>query len=239
MILAGTLESTTLGDLFGGLYRARASGSLELHEDRGREAGRCHRVEFREGRIAGVATPLGAPRLGELLQAHGLIDDLVLARVVERAGTEPGAAIGWLACVMAVVSESGVRRTLRTQRSARLEALFGVSRAQVRFHPPRPAPRGCELEPISPLHFLHGRLRARETARRASEPRGECLSARDRALQRLSLAPEASPDAIRAAFRRLASRVHPDRFVSGSAGTHAWAVREFAELSRAYHTLAG
>ncbi|MCC6558439.1 MAG: J domain-containing protein, partial [Polyangiaceae bacterium] len=56
-----------------------------------------------------------------------------------------------------------------------------------------------------------------------------------RALTLLGLQENATEADVRRAFRRLASRLHPDRFATHGAGDHSNA--RFAELSAAYHLL--
>jgi len=63
MLLPGRLRATTLGDLFGTIHRARATGTLELTED----SGRSHRIHWTEGRIVAV-------------EAHGMMPAITLRR---------------------------------------------------------------------------------------------------------------------------------------------------------------
>jgi len=60
MLLPGRLRATTLGDLFGTIHRARATGTLELTEDRGRS----HRIHWTLGRIIAVEVDGPAPVVG-------------------------------------------------------------------------------------------------------------------------------------------------------------------------------
>ncbi|WP_394821222.1 DnaJ domain-containing protein [Pendulispora albinea] len=93
MLLPGRLRSTTLGDLLGTLHRARASGTLELTEDRGRS----HRVHMTEGKVVAVEvegltvalgnmpTALRRHILSRLNQLDAMADAQVRFRVAVRA----------------------------------------------------------------------------------------------------------------------------------------------------------
>jgi hypothetical protein len=56
MNLPGRLRSSTLGDLLGGLHRARLSGALGLREVGAPVAGRVHRVHLRGGLVVAIET---------------------------------------------------------------------------------------------------------------------------------------------------------------------------------------
>jgi DnaJ domain len=195
MQLPGRLRLTTLGDLLGALYRAGASGVLELVEVQGVSAGRSHRV----------------------LLDSGLIEDV----------------------------DSSFDRSRSSGILGRLESLFGLSEALVRFHVPRPR-QGPRQTPLSPREFLHGRPRARARSERASST-GSAASAAAlpsraelvKAYRTLGLEPDADRAAVLRAFRRLAAVEHPDRHPTATAIERARLLRRFAELSAAYHTLRG
>jgi hypothetical protein len=130
---------------------------------------------------------------------------------------------------------------LSAQIRHKLEQLFRFSEALIRFHVRRPTPAiETERPVLGPEDFLHGRPRAR--ARRPETSRSEAppLSAESvRARRILGLTLDADVQAARSAFRRLASEVHPDRHPSAPPEERARLLRRFAELSSAYHTLAG
>ena len=133
------------------------------------------------------------------------------------------------------VSPDLVAAALRRQLRLKLDALFAVSDAALRF---RVAFRkGAELRvPLSPHEFLHGRPRARDGRRQRSAPvrpdRG-----RVRALSVLGLGPQARPEDVQRAFRKLARDVHPDRHPRASEAQKAELLKRFAEISAAYHQL--
>ncbi len=244
MLLPGRLESTTLGDILGQLHRGRANGVLELYE-----AGRVHRVGLREGRVVAVQTPLLATRLGDLLRRHYPLSHET-RRALERASPR-GRRIGqWL------LEHAGLRpellaSALRHQQRERLDGVYRVARARIRF-------RAASL-PESPAttldarEFLHGRPRQRDRSvadrcsegaaargeRRASgdEPGSSATPHRDDAWAQLELNRGASRDEVRAAFRRLARRLHPDAWSDAPAAMRERAAQRFVRLSSAYHEL--
>ncbi|WP_394851236.1 DnaJ domain-containing protein [Pendulispora rubella] len=81
MLLPGRLRTTTLGDLLGTIYRAQASGTLELTEDRGRS----HRIHFTEGRVIAVEIDGAAvPGIGlrqKLVQRLNMLEAIADAQV--------------------------------------------------------------------------------------------------------------------------------------------------------------
>jgi DnaJ-domain-containing protein 1 len=139
-------------------------------------------------------------------------------------------------------SRAAVVAALRHQLRGRLDRLFELQGVRLRFHVARRTPVDQRRVPLSPHEFLHGRPRTRDRER-GSGPAGAPRSgswARDqrvRALAVLGLAPNAAPDAVRTAFRRLAREVHPDRHPAAGARERAELLRRFAELSAAYHAL--
>jgi len=81
MLLPGRLRTTTLGDLLGTIHRARASGTLELTEDRGRS----HRIHFTEGRVIAVEIDgASVPGIGlrqKLVQRLNVLEAIADAQV--------------------------------------------------------------------------------------------------------------------------------------------------------------
>jgi len=249
MQLPGRLRLTTLGDLLGALHRASASGTLELVEVDGVRAGRSHRVFFDAGLIDDVDTSLSHPRLGEILAREGLLSMAGLARVARRLREEPSKRVGEILVEEGLGSADLVAAALRRQRRSRLEALYGLSEALIRFHVPRPR-AGFRPLPLSPREFLHGRPRARHQARargaeraraRSGEPREVSRhdQARWAAFRALGLPAVASPREVQCAFRKLAAVQHPDRFPQASAEEKVQLLTRFAKLSAAYHVLMG
>src|SRR4051812_17850091 len=231
MQLPGRLRLTTLGDLLGALHRACASGTLELVEVEGARAGRSHRVFFDAGLIEDVDTSLNHPRLGEILARDGLLSMSALARVARRVIEQPGKRVGEILVEEGLGTADLVASALRRQRKSRLEALYGLSEALIRFHVPRPR-SGFRVPPLSPREFLHGRPRARSDFSARVAERFGARGARSEftrgsegprlaAYRTLGLTATASPRDISRAFRKLAAEQHPDRFPNASAAEKA------------------
>jgi hypothetical protein len=248
MNLPGRLRLTTLGDVLGALHRSGASGILELGEDRGV----THRVYWTAGMITQVDTDLFRERLGDLLAGQGFLGAGALARLARRLLEAPRRRAGEILIEEGFVSPDLVSAGLRRQLRNRLDALFRLKDAQLTFRVPRP--REAPQTPLSPQEFLHGRPRARARARAsaaaASSTAGQAPSeappsprvphgARVRAYATLGLLPGADRATIQRAFRRLASNLHPDRFPNADSSERARLLSRFAELSAAYHSLAG
>lgn len=242
MQLPGRLGLATLGDLLGRLHRERATGTLELVEAQGPSAGRKHRIHWEGGLVSGVETSLGVPRLGDILQSQGFVGEEALRKLARRISELPGRMSGELLVQEGNVSREAVGAALRRQIRLRLDAMFVLCDAFVRFHVARQ--RSASV-PLSPREFLHGRPRARanqervehdaERARRAGLARRE--RARSEALAILGLAPDADREAVQRAFRKLAVKAHPDRHPTADSAEKAALMRRFAELSQAYHLL--
>lgn len=250
MQLPGRLRLTTLGDLLGELHRACASGVLELVEVDGARSGKSHRVYFDAGLVEDVDTSLNHPRLGEILARDGLLSMSALARVARRLIEQPGKRVGEILVEEGLGSADLVAAALRRQQKSRLDALYSLSEALIRFHVPRPR-AGFRPTPLSPREFLHGRPRARARLRSRvterftfrSEPRPAAKASREdkllAAYRTLGVAPGASPRDVQSAFRKLAAQRHPDRFPLATPAEKARHLSDFAALSAAYHALTG
>ncbi len=252
MQLPGRLRLTTLGDVLGAVHRARASGVLELQE-----RGITHRVFWSDGMITQVDTDLVRTRLGDLLAGQGFLGARALARLARRLLEAPRQRAGEILVEEGFVSPDLVSEGLRRQLRQKLEALFQLQDAQLTFRIPRPHDQ--HRSPLSPGEFLHGRPRARPRARYSaaqeraksgpapgpygsagsSPPQRAPHGSRSRAYATLGLLPGADRAAIQQAFRRLALNLHPDRFPNADAGERVRLLSRFAELSAAYHSLAG
>jgi hypothetical protein len=240
MKLPGRLGSTTLGDLLGALHRERTSGVLELVEDRGATSGRTHRIELDLGLVSDVRTPLHDKPVGELLFEQGFYGESGRRLLADLLRERPGRRAGELLVDRELVSAEIVAAALRHQRRVRLDALYRLDDALIRFRVPRPRVADSVTPlPLSPHEFLYGRPRRRDLSR-GRAPRGiPSGSSRAVALALLGLPANADARAIRSAFRRLAAERHPDRFPQASEQQQAELVRRFAELTAAYHSLVG
>jgi hypothetical protein len=247
MQLPGRLRLTTLGDVLGAIHRAGASGVLELIDERGR----THRVFWSGGMITQVDTELFRERLGDLLARQGSLGARALARLARRLLEAPRQRAGEILIEEGFVSSDLVNAGLRRQLHQKLEALFQLQDAQLAFRVPRPHEQ--HRTPLSPGEFLHGRPRARPRPRYAaaqeratngqasggSSSQRMPAGSRSRAYATLGLLPGADRATIQQAFRRLALNLHPDRFPNAEPTERARLLSRFAELSAAYHALAG
>lgn len=237
MQLPGRLRGTTLGDMLGTLHRARATGVLELIERVGPSAGRSHYIRLEDGLVARVDGSRTGARLVEILREQGALPpvDPQPLLVQARADARP---TGHLLLERQVVSVQQVARALREQIRRRLEPLFDLEDAEVRFHVPRPsAADRTRPEPLSAREFLHGRPRARggDTPRAQRSRADEGRAARS--LRVLGLSSRASMADVKRAFRRLAAESHPDRFPYASDAQREGMRRRLSELTCAYHEL--
>ena len=230
-----SLESTTLGDVLGQMMRSSASGALYLVETGTARAGRAHRVHLREGRPVVVASE--GDRLGELLAARGIVDEQAVQRASARQRLGDRRLFGELVAALSAAASSDVEACLHTQTRARLDRLFGLEGAQLSFFSTN-FEGGLEgafgraaraASPLSPAEYLHGRPRRRGTGRRPS------LRGDEPDTVLLGVAPEATADALRRAFRKRAFELHPDRAQDGSDRSERQ--RLLAKVSAAYHRL--
>jgi DnaJ-like protein len=131
------------------------------------------------------------------------------------------------------VRSPGDTRSPGDRRLAQLEALFALRHARLSFSAMERSRRRCS--PLAPRDFLHGRPRARD--RQTPAPRSPLASARLEALLTLGLTEGSSFVDVRAAFKRLARRYHPDLHPSADAATKATLGQQFARIAHAYQTL--
>ncbi len=255
MLIPGRLAGTTLGDVLGALHRSGATGTLELVERPGPRAGRTHRIFLSGGLVAAVDTCLGSPRLGEILHAEGFLDRASVARLDRLLLVDSRKKAGELLVHDGLVSPRIVDAALRHQVRARLDVLFRLADADVRFHLLAKKPSIAErIVPLSPHEFLRDRPRARHARTVERSPTGATdgattgtpppastlrtvSSERARAFGVLGLDAGADREAVQRAFRRLAARAHPDRFPGATPSERADHMRRFAEISAAYHAL--
>lgn len=241
MQLPGRLARTTLGDLLGRIYRAGATGALELsittpHAQK-------HRLHVQRGLVVGVELGLATPpdRLGEILVREGLATDEDVARALARQELLGTAAPrhGELLVKAGVIVPEIRDGALRKQARKRLDALFALldgRDGEIRFHVgPAATPALPKMNaPLLPRDFLHNRRRSRVTKREASP---QLTFDRLNAMRLLGVPPSADDATIRRAFRTAAARVHPDRHPHAPAAERARLHVELAELSAAYHLL--
>jgi DnaJ-domain-containing protein 1 len=229
MNLAGRLRATSVGDLLGTLHRARATGSLELIEDRGRS----HRIHVLQGRVVAVELDGAGPSLGDVLKSQGIAGDDVLRRSLLRS-LASRRRHGEVLVDEFRIAPSVVSEALRRQLLQRLALLEQISDARIAFRVAVRQPRGALSDrPLEPKDFLHGRRRAR--------PRSEASPAvrdgNDGPWQILGLAPGTDLTEIKRAYRRLVRSVHPDVHPNASEDQRRVLEARFAEITEAYRSL--
>ena len=152
MQLKGRLRATTLGDVLGALFRERATGTLELEELDGPVAGRRHLVHVEDGLVIQVDTPLGR-RLGEILCSSGAVRAEIVERAVAGAARDGYVPLGQRLAVRDRVDPTEIASALTRQVRDRLDALFMLRDARVRFRVPRPRDRRERQDFVSPRQF--------------------------------------------------------------------------------------
>jgi hypothetical protein len=241
MQLHGRLRQTTLGDLLGALYREGVSGTLELTEEKGPTAGRIHALHLVRGEIVQVDSTATAARLGELLAEQGWLASNALDALVEQA-KRSNLPLGQRLVQAGLLPDDAVLKALRAQIQRRLEAVFHLEDARVTFRLVQQRRRELDVKkPLGPDEYLVGRPRARDraystTATAANVP-ADAVRRRD--LLMLGLGPAADERMVRSAFRRLARSLHPDLHPAARPEQVEVLRRRFADVSAAYHRLAG
>lgn len=233
-MLPSRLAASTLGDVLGALLREGATGVLALSELDGLGdvdlRGR-HLVHLVAGRPVAVRTE--GPRLGEILSASGRARGVDVERALaSQRGRLSGETLELTGCC----SSDDVRAGLREQTRHRLERLFSLRDARLSFHAalfdglvPRAWQRAARTAPrLSAAEFLHGRPRSRVRVPKVEDARSDALAT-------LSVAPGASADEVRRAYKRLVLERHPDR--SRSDAERLSRTRELAKITAAYHRL--
>jgi hypothetical protein len=224
MWLPSRLERSTLGDLLGSLHRGRATGRLELVEVDGAAAGARRTIHLLVGEV--VRVDGSGRRLGERI-AGSVADQVAIERALAARDLEDARLAGEVLLTEGLADADAIRAALEAQARERLEGLFTLRRAQIRFRVAAgPAPAAPRIT-LGPDAFLHGRPRL--TPRLApSAPAAPDA----RALLGLDPRDANDPDAIRRAFRRRAAALHPDRARDGT--SRRVLERAFAQLGDAY-----
>lgn len=223
MWLPARLERSTLGDLLGCLHRGSASGRLDLVDAESSAATRAS-IHFDRGAIIRVEG--GGARLGERV-ATSWDERRRIDAALERARRD-GDLAGAALVRDGLASSTQLRQALEAQACERIEKLYAMRRADLRFHVAVSTWRGVEVA-LDPAMFLHGRPRAVPRTGKARE-----LDPVHQALSALGLTPSMRPtrDAIRRAFRTRAASLHPDRARDPEA--RQLLARAFTRLTAAY-----
>jgi hypothetical protein len=235
MQLASRLSQTTLGDLLASLYRAGASGVLELIEPHAR-----HAIHLRRGCVQAVESGTAAARLGDLAARTKRISRPELERARFVAMTR-GLRIGQAMVATNLLSPLQLDELLTLQRRERLERLFTLGDAHVRFRVARPLPPGAsEQLPLGARDVFHGRPRRRGESERSARSRTSTHEqSRPFALAfaELGVRPDATFDQARSAFRKRVFELHPDRAVDATETERAQRARKLASVIDAYRTI--
>lgn len=168
MLLPGRLDTTTLGDLLGILYRGNATGVLELSEiaasNGATRHGRAHRIHLLSGLVAGVETELEVTPIGELLARSGKLDARAIEVMLYRMALGDPRPAGEILVSMGAIAPDTLIQGLRAQLHAKVEAVYrGLADARVTFRTSRPLPRDVlRIGTLMPRDFLHGRQRKRD-----------------------------------------------------------------------------
>ncbi len=235
MQLPGRLQATTLGDLLGAIHRGTASGTLELVEP----GGRTHRIHVVSGLVSAVEIDRASASLAEILRRDPGLDEETIRSSLLRAMAS-SRLHGEVLVRDFQLSPDVIGRALRQQILLRLHALEHVKDAQVRFRAAVRPPRGALLEPLAPREFLQGRRRRRDTPSEPPPSRPSWLGEdRTRLLARrtLGIAPGASADEIKRAYRTLVRSTHPDLHPRATPEERRDLARRFAEATAAYQAL--
>lgn len=239
MQLVSRLGHTTLGDLLASLHRAGASGVLELIEPHAR-----HAIHLRRGYVQAVESDSVASRLGDVAtRVHG-----ITRPVVERArmyAQQRGLRIGQALVATHAIRPGDLDDLLAAQQRERLERLYTLDDADVRFRVARPLPAGAsEQSPLPPRDVFYGRPRkhrrveARGSARMPPpSPNTPRVIPRQSAHDVLGVTPGVDAPTLRAAFKRLVLELHPDRATDVEAEEKAARSRRLVAVLDAYRSL--
>jgi hypothetical protein len=232
MHLPGRLRSTTLGDLLGALHRARANGTLELVEERGR----AHRVYFARGLLVAVELDGASPSLGEILRRERAVNDDVLRRSFLLA-IASRRLHGEVLVDDFGLSPDLIATALRRQLVARLATIDGLVDARIMFRVALRPPRwALERVPLDPQEFLYGRRRARES-RQGDVSATPSSMAESSAGRLLGVSPGTDLAAVKRAYRLRARAVHPDLHPGATVEQRRALEARFVEITEAYRLM--
>jgi DnaJ-domain-containing protein 1 len=83
---------------------------------------------------------------------------------------------------------------------------------------------------------LRAHVQGRQQQQAAAAPPSEAALRKEKA-KKLGLKEDATPDEVKAAFRRLSLKYHPDRHVSATPDKQKRAAERYREITEAYHWL--
>jgi hypothetical protein len=251
MQIPSRLRDTTLGDVLAQLHRAYATGVLELIEPRGR-----HAIHLRRGFVQAVESERAMLRLGDVAARRwGLARPLVeRARMLAHAR---GMRIGHALVATEAIAPVDLEQLLADQQRARLEALYTLEDAELRFRVSRPLPTGAaEQHPLPAREtFFH---RPRKAPRADEDPAPtaggpaptaaagrraptsgvrEAFHPQAREYALLGVRPGADAKVLRDAFRALVFDLHPDRGHGLTERERSARAQRLIDVVRAYRAL--
>jgi hypothetical protein len=222
MLVPSHLRDTTLGDLLAMLHRNFASGVLEINDDEC-----CYAIHLRRGLVCAVDVSDRSLRFGGVAVAYKACDSHVIEQLA-RAETVRPLRLGQRLVMAGVLSARDRDDVLQTQRSKRLEALFYVEDAELRFGDVRVLPPGsAELAPMSAREVFFGRRRRRD---------GASLMRRH-ALEVLGLNARATIAEVRERYRERVAMLHPDHTGHLDQATREAMLCELRAVIEAYRAL--
>lgn len=241
MQIASRLRDTTLGDLLAQLHRENATGVLELIEPRAR-----HAIHLRRGFVHAVESESALLRLGDIAHRQWGIGRTLVERARLYAHAH-GLRMGHALVATRAIDPSQLDALLADQQRARLEQLYHLRDAELRFRVARPLPSGAaEQIPLEARDAYHGRPRKEERGERSSEPpparrprvsRASAYHPMADEFAVLGLSPESDERRVRDAFRALVLELHPDRAQGVSDEERDRRAKKLVDVVRAYRAL--
>ena len=253
MQIASRLRDTTLGDLLAQLHRENASGVLELIEPRAR-----HAIHLRRGFVQAVESESAMLRLGDVATRFWGIGRPLVERARMFAHAR-GMRMGHALVATQAIHPGQLDGLLAEQQRARLEGLYALKDAEIRFRVARPLPTGAaEQTPLEARETFYGR--PRKEPRDGADPAGSnthTQSTREGKTHRqpkvtatrdawhpqsseyalLGLRPGCDEKSMRDAFRSLVMDLHPDRAHGLSDAERDARARRLVDVVRAYRSL--
>jgi hypothetical protein len=222
MLVPSHLRDTTLGDVLAVLHRNFASGVLEIDDTRSR-----HAIHVRRGLVCAVEVSNPSLRFGGVAVTYKACDPQVIEHLAQTEAVRP-LRLGQRLVMAGILSVRDRDDVLHTQRIKRLERLFYVEDAELRFEDVRALPPGsAELAPMSARDVFFGRRRHRD---------GASLM-RIHALGVLGLNANATITEVRERYRERVAMLHPDHTGHLDQATREAMLRELRAVIEAYRAL--
>lgn len=238
MQIASRLRDTTLGDLLAQLHRENATGVLELIEPHAR-----HAIHLRRGFVHAVESESARLRLGDVAARTWGVGRTLVERARMYAHAK-GLRIGHALVATRAIAANQLDALLAEQQRARLEMLYDLRDAELRFRVARPLPNGAaEQVPLEARDVYYGRPRKQPRESCASEPpsarkprvsRAHAYHPMAREYALLGVSPDSDERVVRDAYRALVLDLHPDRAHGLSDEERERRARKLVDVVRAY-----